>query len=33
MTIYDMNNMVDVNNLSEDVYENENARNCLLSMG
>ena len=33
MTMYDMMNMIDVDKISELVFENENARNCLLWMG
>lgn len=33
MSQYDMNNLVNPETLSEFVFENENARNCMLSMG
>eukprot|EP01016_Furgasonia_blochmanni_P033164 TRINITY_DN3449_c0_g1_i1.p1 TRINITY_DN3449_c0_g1~~TRINITY_DN3449_c0_g1_i1.p1 ORF type:complete len:492 (-),score=199.86 TRINITY_DN3449_c0_g1_i1:357-1832(-) len=33
MSLYDMQGMVDVNILSDLVFDNEKARNCLLSMG
>ena len=33
MTMYDMMNMIDVDKISDLVFENENARNCLMGMG
>lgn len=33
MSIYDMNDSVKADALSDAIFENENARNCLMSMG
>jgi acetyl-CoA acyltransferase 1 len=33
MSMFDMNNMVDAEKISEQLFENETARNCLVPMG
>jgi acetyl-CoA acyltransferase 1 len=33
MSMFDMNNMVDAEKISETLFENEVARNCLIPMG
>lgn len=33
MSMFDMNATVDANKLSEEIFENETARNCLMPMG
>lgn len=33
MSLYDMNSSVDVEKLSESIFEHEAARNCLMGMG
>ena len=33
MSLYDMNSLVDPNKLSEDLFENDEAANCLIPMG
>lgn len=33
MSLFDMNNMVDAEKISEQLFENETARNCLVPMG
>jgi len=33
MSLFDMNNMVDAENISDELFDDEVARNCLLPMG
>lgn len=33
MSLFDMNNMVDAECISDDLFDDETARNCLLPMG
>ena len=33
MSLFDMNGLVDPERLSEDLFENEKASNCLIPMG
>lgn len=33
MSLYDMMSMIEVEKVSEEVFEHEQARNCLMSMG
>ena len=33
MSLYDMNESVNVEKLSENVFDNDNCRNCLMGMG
>ena len=33
MSLYDMMNMIEVDKINDAVFENENARNCMMGMG
>ena len=33
MSLFSMDSIVDINILSNDIFDNEGARNCLMNMG